>query len=370
MSAISAIFFDVRDTLGTVDSPGHLVPFRPTTQMLLEAVQSLGVRMGAITNLPSDISDAAGRDMVTQAVLSQRTDGGHLTIGDFIARVDIITNHEAAADKPAAAIYEFAANKFKVPIAQCLFIGENFNECIGAKLAGMDSLTKPNPPGGEFMRALVGKLDASANSSGRQFEAMLEHEHMLGERIFAVGGAIALGIGVLVNGKAPVQVPDRWTSPPNIAVPAELRRAMALFLHLIDHFADPVHLKAEEAMIEFAVGCGLPRRSGQWVFDQHDQARAYWRGIDVAWRRIQTGDDDDRFYALQDFKALADAFVVLFKAHAVRENNQLYPDAGAVFNDADDALVLNMIQHSGVPDISPYIGIVERAEALLGIKPE
>lgn len=370
MLAVTAIFLDVRDTLGTVDSPGHLTPFRPSTQMLLEAAKGLGVRMGAITNLPSDISDAQGRDMVVQAVLSQRPDGSHLVIGDFIARGDIITNHEAVANKPAAAIYAFAASKLGVPIEQCLFIGENFTECLGAKLAGMHYMVKPNPPGGEFMRALVGKLDASANSSGRQFEALLEHEHMLGERIFAVGGAIADGIGALVGGKAPVQIPDRWTSPPNIAIPGELRRAMALFLHLIDHFADSVHLKAEEAMIEFAVGCGMPRKAGQWVFDQHDQARAYWRGIDIAWRRIQTGDDDDRFYALQDFKALADAFVVLFKAHAVRENNQLYPEAGAMFSDADDALVLNMIQHSGVPDISPYIGMVERAETLLGIKPE
>lgn len=370
MSAFSVIFFDVRDTLGTVDSPGHLTPFRPTTQMLLEAVKGLGIRIGAITNLPSNVSDAQGRDMVTLAVLSQKADGGHLTIGDFIARDDIITNHEAGADKPAPAIFDFAAKKLGVPVGQCLFIGENFNECIGAKLVGMDSLPKPNPPGGEFMRALVGKLDSSENSSGCQFEAQLEHEHMLGERIFAVGGAIATGIGNLIDGKAPAQVPDRWTSPPNIAVPGDLRRAMALFLHLIDRFADPVHLKAEEAMIEFAVGCGMPRATGQWVFDQHDQARAYWGAIDVAWRRIQTGDDDDRFYALQDFKALAQAFVVLFKAHAVRENNQLYPAAGAVFNDADDALVLNMIQHSGVPDISPYIGMVERAEALLRITAE
>ena len=86
-----------------------------------------------------------------------------------------------------------------------------------------------------------------------------------------------------------------------------------------------------------------------------------------AWRRIQNGDPDDRFYALIDFQKGVEAFVSLFEAHAVRENDQMYPTAGGFFNDSDDALVLNIIQHSGSPDITPYIGMVERMEKLLGI---
>jgi hypothetical protein len=70
---------------------------------------------------------------------------------------------------------------------------------------------------------------------------------------------------------------------------------------------------------------------------------------------------------LIDFQKTLDAFVYLFKAHAVRENNELYPAAGAVFSDADDALVLNIIAHSGPSDITPYIGMVERMERLLDI---
>ncbi|CDX20160.1 conserved hypothetical protein [Mesorhizobium sp. ORS 3324] len=361
------VLFDVRDTLGEVDRPGHLVAYLPSTQKLLEGVKALGARVGVITNLPADVSDEQGRDMIVTTELSLNNTGRQVTIGDFIPRDNITTNHEAKADKPSAEIYGFAARKLGVSPGQCVFVGENYLECLGAELAGMKSLLKPCPPGREFLPALQGKLESSPTESGRQFEALLQHEHLLGERIFTIGIAIADGLDHLVEGRVPTEVADAWTSPPPTALPDDLRRGMAYFVHLIDHFADPVHLKAEEAMIEVAVACGMDRRKGQWVFDQHDQARAYWSAIDVAWRRVQFGDDDDRFYALLDFTALARSFVRLFRAHAVRENNQLYPMAGSFFSDSDDALVVNLIQHSGAADITPYIGMVERAEALLSI---
>src|ERR1019366_10751471 len=134
-----------------------------------------------------------------------------------------------------------------------------------------------------------------------------------------------------------------------------------------DHFADQVHLRAEEAMIEVAIACGMNAKHGEWVINQHEQARAYWSSLNVAWKRIEDGDPDDRWYALIDFERSIEAFVYLFKAHAVRENFQLYTEAGNFFNDSDDSLVLNIIEHSGPSDITPYIGMVERMEGLLGI---
>jgi hypothetical protein len=364
------VFFDVRDTLGEVDRPGHLVPYRPSTRKLLEAVQTLGGQLGAITNLPDDVSDEQGRDMVTSAVLDVDAQSGKsTTIGDFIARDSIVTNHQAGANKPDRAIYEFAAEKLGVKCDDCLFIGENLIECLGAEAAGMRSVLKPCPPGREFLPALQGKLGSSPTDSGRQFEAMLEHEHLLGERIFAIGEAIANEVSKAVGEPMKQPSEDQWTSPPAVKLPEPVQRAVAYFVHLIDHFADPVHLRAEEAMVDVAIACGWDPRAPQWMFDQHDQARAYWAAIDVAWRRVQFGDADDRYYALVDLGALTRAFVYLFKAHAVRENNQLYPTAGGYFSDADDALVLNILQHSGPADITPYVGMVERAEALLGIKP-
>jgi len=32
---VEVVFFDARDTLGEVDRPGHLVPYRPSTEKLL-----------------------------------------------------------------------------------------------------------------------------------------------------------------------------------------------------------------------------------------------------------------------------------------------------------------------------------------------
>ncbi len=120
-------------------------------------------------------------------------------------------------------------------------------------------------------------------------------------------------------------------------------------------------------MAEVAVARGMDRHRAQWMFDQHRQARAYWQSLDVAWERIQIGDDDDRFLALIDFQKSVEAFVYLFKAHAVRENSQLYPEAGSYFGDMDDTMVLNLISHFGPPDITPFVGMVAAMEEALGL---
>src|SRR5689334_921718 len=125
--AIKAVFFDVRDTLGEVDRPGHLVPYRPSTEKLLDGVKALGLRIGAITNLPDDVTDEQGRTMILGAVLSEDEGSGKpRTIGDYIRREDIVTNHEAKVDKPDPAIYAFAAKKLGVAPEESLFCGENY----------------------------------------------------------------------------------------------------------------------------------------------------------------------------------------------------------------------------------------------------
>ena len=58
-NATDVVFFDARDTLGEVDRPGHLIPYRPSTAQLLEAVSTqLKLRIGVITNLPADVTAA------------------------------------------------------------------------------------------------------------------------------------------------------------------------------------------------------------------------------------------------------------------------------------------------------------------------
>jgi hemerythrin-like domain-containing protein len=331
---IRAVFFDARDTLGEVDRPGHLVAYRPSTEKLLTAMKGLGHRLGVITNLPAELTAEQGKLMITSAALSESP---RRTIGDFIAAGDIITNHEAGCNKPDPRIYAFAAGKLDLPPHQCLFLGENLIEVLGARAAGMQAQLKPCPPGREFQPAPLGGTP-SPTDSGRAFEAFFEHEHLLGERI--VG----------------------WISQLSDApLPPSLQAAMGFFVYLLDHFADQVHLRAEEAVIPLAVARGMDPHAATWVLDQHDQARAYFRALDVAWRRIRGTDRADHWQALGEFAKLTEAFVTLFKAHAIRENDAMYPEA-------DDALVLNIISHFGPPDITPYVALVGEMKRALGIE--
>jgi hemerythrin-like domain-containing protein len=349
---LRAIFFDARDTLGNVVGPGQLVAFRPSTEQLLQAVKAMGVKIGVITNLPKDVSTEAGKNMVTQAVLSENQKTGKVSrIGDYIPAEHVYTNHEAGVSKPDPRIYRKAAQLLGVDPSEALFCGENLPECLGAAAAGMNYQLKPFPPGHEFLPALITKLGGSKTDSGRAFEALFEMEHMLGERIFAIGKACCESL------KA---------QDPKKPIAENIRAAMGIFVYLLDAFADPTHLRAEEAVIPLAVARGLDPKVLQWVLNHHEQARAYWRAIDVAWQRILNGDPDDRAMAIGDWWRCTEAFVILFEHHAIRENKEFYPTAGKYFSDNDDTILMNIIIQMGWKDIGPFAGLVESAEKALG----
>jgi len=201
-----------------------------------------------------------------------------------------------------------------------------------------------------------------------QFEELFEHEHLLGNRIFACGTAISKVLATLAPpSAAPPLDAGKWISPPKVTLPDKIRRAMGYFVHLLNHFADQVHLLAEESMLEVAVACGMPPDEGRWVKNQHDQARAYWNSINVAWQRILTSDDDDRWFAIVDFYRSTEAFVFLFTYHAVRENDWMYPTAGKYFDPIEDSNVFTLCSHFGPPDISPFVWMVGQMEQLLGL---
>lgn len=205
---------------------------------------------------------------------------------------------------------------------------------------------------------MAGKLD--------KFAQLLETEHLLGHRIFVIGTEISNRLAAIVD---PQIASTRPRTLAAARLPKEVTEASALFVHLLNHFADPVHMLAEEAAAQYAIGCGLPRAQAAFVFAQHEQARAYWNAITIAWNRMGGDDDGDRYYAAMDFRRSTEAFVFLFTAHAIRENDDFYEAASRVIDPTTDALVLNIIQHSGPSDITPYIGMVTRAENLLGITP-
>ena len=352
---IEVVFFDIRDTLGEVDRPGHLEPYRPSTEKLLSAMKDvIGLRIGVITNLPDNVSAADGHKLLEDAVLSiDPKTNARLTIKDFIDPKGIIINHDAGINKPDPEIFKFAARQMGVPVERCIFVGENLIECLGAKTAGMQTQLKPVPPGREFQPAPLTRMETSATDSGRAFEHFFEHEHLLGDRIFKCGETIVEKLKALNEGE---RIPD------------DVYTAMALLIYLTNNFADQAHLKAEEAVIPLAVARGMDPKSVQWVYDHHDQGRAYFRAMDIAWRRIELGDPADLPFAIDAFWRCTEGFVKLFIHHAERENNELYPGMGRHFSDTDDTLIINLIGHIGPPDFTPYVGIVSAMEQALGME--
>jgi len=370
--AIEAAIVGVESTLGVMDKPGHFLPNRPNSQQLLENLRKQRWRIGAIVTLSNGTNgnkQVEYIETIRRGVLSEDSKTGKkLTIGDFIAPEYFVVRHSADVGEQDLDVYEDLAKKVGAEPEACVIVSQDASQILAAMNAGMKEY-RNNPD--DYPHVPVGKIDASPTDSGREFQSLLEHEHLLGERIFACGEKISAWIDKLIDVDAwnkqlaQITKENRWQGPPVVTVPNELKKAMAYMMYLLDHFADQVHLKAEEETFEFAVACGLDPKAAKWVFDQHNQVRAYWTALDIAWGRIREGDSDDRWFALRDFRVTTEAFVFLFKAHAIREDYQTYTKAGEAFNSEDDALAVNLIAHTGPSDITPYINMVGNMEKLL-----
>jgi hemerythrin-like domain-containing protein len=341
---VDAVFFDIFDTLGEMSQPGQLQPYRPSTQKLLEAMRNLGLKIGVIVDLPANMTADDGRRMLETAVLSEDAETGEkTTIADLVDSDAIVINHDAGSAKPDPRIFLAAAEKVGLPPERCAFVGENLIDVLSARAAGMQGQLKPTPPGREFQPAVITKLGESERDSGRAFEAFLEHEHLLGEVLFDAAERIARDLKDLNEGDP---------------IPDNVKTAMGLLMYVLNNFAAQAHFAAEEAVIPLAVARGLDERSVQWVFDHHEQAKAYWRVMTLAWDRIQRGDPRDTWYAIGDFWRSSEAFVILLRHHAEREEDELYPSIGRHFSDADDTLALNLIATIGPRDFTPFVGLV------------
>jgi hemerythrin-like domain-containing protein/beta-phosphoglucomutase-like phosphatase (HAD superfamily) len=333
---VEIIFFDVRDTLGEVDRPGHLVTYKPSTETLLNAMRDLvNVRIGIITNLPKDVTAEDGRKMLEEAGLTVYLDPKGLVI-----------NHDAGADKPSAKIFRYAAKQVGVPVDRCMYISENLIEVIGAQAAGMQTVLKPCPPGREFLVAPLPAKPSTETSSGRVFEVIFEEEHILAKRIVVCGAKIAAAL-------AAKQQPLPLTS-------------MDILVYLTQHFVEPFHHKKEENILfPLAQARGMPAAKLSLTIAEHDQGRAYFKGMETALMRIHAGDQR----AASDFEVCLKGFVELYKAHGPYENDVLFPEIGKLLTDADDSLLLNLVRQHGPADITPYLGLIQTMERDLGITP-
>lgn len=133
---IEFVFFDIGGTLAEFDQPANkLVPF-PSSVGLLKAMKDLGLRVGIITTLGTQLTNQQGLDLLHKAGL----DG-------FLDPLGFVSDKDLNIAKPHVEIYRFAAQRAGVPIERCLFVGENLIEVIGAVAAGMKAVLKPCPPG-------------------------------------------------------------------------------------------------------------------------------------------------------------------------------------------------------------------------------
>lgn len=138
-SAADWVFFDIGGTLGDRDAATGGFSAFPSSRRLLADLRHLGLRIGVITTLGSLTNDDA-RALLESAGLAP-----------FLDMDALVSEHDVnETAKPAAAIYEFAAEKAGVPIERCLYVGESLIEVIGARVAGMQALLKPCPPGREL----------------------------------------------------------------------------------------------------------------------------------------------------------------------------------------------------------------------------
>jgi hypothetical protein len=334
---VRAVFFDIRDTLGIVDRRGHLVKYKPSTDELLAAMREVvGLRIGLITNLPDNVSSEDGKAMVKEAGIWEFLDAGGW-----------VTNHDAGVAKPAPGIFAFAARQMGLPPDQCLFVGENLIEVIGAQAAGMRAMLKPFPPGREFLHKPITPAPPDGKSSGRLAEVLLEEDHLVGKRI--VGAAIK--VSERLAGDAATAMADR-----------SLLRAMGLLVWLTLNFVDPFHhRKEEEVLIPFALARGLDPGACDWVAVEHDQGRAYFRAMDLALRRVRQGDAK----ALGDFAHSVRGFIELYKEHGRKEDDELFKTLGDLLTDADDALIVDLMARIGPADPTLYLGVIAELEAEL-----
>lgn len=137
--SLKAVFVDIGGTLGDRDpATGRLVAYPSSAGMLHSLRDVLGLRVGVITTL-GGLSNAQALDLLKQAELSQ-----------YIDAAGLVSEHDTGGiAKPDPRIYVHAASRFGLQPADCLFLGENLLEVVGALTAGMRAVLKPCPPGRE-----------------------------------------------------------------------------------------------------------------------------------------------------------------------------------------------------------------------------
>jgi FMN phosphatase YigB (HAD superfamily) len=132
--AIDCVFFGIGSTLGTVRRPPLSLTHHAEIPRLLQSLRALGLRIGIISNVPAEVSRGEIVAMLEAAGLYDAFDEGL-----------VVLSSDRAKTEPEHQIYRDALERAGVAAEECLFIGDNPAEVIGAQAAGMSAHLRALP---------------------------------------------------------------------------------------------------------------------------------------------------------------------------------------------------------------------------------
>jgi hemerythrin-like domain-containing protein len=138
----------------------------------------------------------------------------------------------------------------------------------------------------------------------------------------------------------------------------------------IKGFADGCHHKKEEGVLfEAMVGAGLPRQAGPIpvMLAEHEQGRAFTRGMRDAANRLAAGDGTARAEVVGN----ARGYAALLRQHIEKENGILFPLADQVIPLSQQAKVADdfeRVEHeeTGAGVHEKYLALAEALEREAG----
>ncbi|MGE5263646.1 MAG: hemerythrin domain-containing protein [Acidobacteriota bacterium] len=143
-------------------------------------------------------------------------------------------------------------------------------------------------------------------------------------------------------------------------VPADLFSNSVGFFR---NFADKCHHGKEEAQLfPTLVERGIPNEGGPvgTMLIEHDQGRAFIRGMDEAAQRYEKGDKSAAPALIQNTLG----YVRLLREHIDKENGVLFPMADQVLSDRDQDRLYEAFEVIEAEEMGP--GVHERYHAMIG----
>ena len=140
----------------------------------------------------------------------------------------------------------------------------------------------------------------------------------------------------------------------------------------IRRFADKCHHgKEQDILFPMMVKKGFPLNTGPIAVMvlEHDQGRAFVKGLDAAVQRLKAGNED----AVPEITRNAMAYVALLREHIDKEDNILYPMGDRVLTPEDNRALLDeferveeTVKGSGVHE--HFMAMIQMMERELGLK--